>query len=511
MRVRPPGGPNAIAAAAVLLAAMALPAMAQESGAAAGRGLRVSSGLTAAVSYFDGGSGGTGGDFVTELRPSVQIVSRGGRVRGSLSYSLSAISHSRNSGDNDVQNALNAAFTAELLDNRFYVDAAANISQAVVSAYGQQTYSNLQANPNRVEVADVSVSPYVRGVLGGVATYDVRLTAAATNARDSILADRSSTGAVVTLGSPRGGTVFGWGAQALTQTVDYRAGRRTRSDRVILSLIATPDPDLVLTVRGGQESTDVIGFQRQSYDNWGFEMRWTPSPRTVASLSTDHRYFGQSREVLLEHRFQRSSIRFTSTRGANDGGQGLGNINGNGVGQSISLFTLFYNQFASIQPDPILRQQFVLDYLRTLGLDPAAVVGGGFLNPAVSLNRREDLTYSLVGIRATITLQAFVTRSTVLDTLTQTSGDGDVRQQGFTATVAYRMTPTMSANLTGAQLRSLSNGTREGNQLRTASLSVSEQVGRRSSVSFGARHSRFTGATQPYSDSSVTASYTTSF
>ncbi|MEO6664263.1 MAG: TIGR03016 family PEP-CTERM system-associated outer membrane protein, partial [Rubrivivax sp.] len=311
----------------------------------------------------------------------------------------------------------------------------------------------------------------------------------------------------------------GWGLQASTQEADFRAGRKTRNDRYSLSLTARPDTDLLLTVRGGQESTDVLGVARRSYDNYGAELTWTPSPRTTVNLSTDERYFGNSRQILVEHRFLRSLIRFTSIRGASgDGiGTGSGGASGVGVGQPISLYQLFFEQFASVQPDPVLREQLVLNFLRAQGLDPFAVVGGGFINNGITLQRREDLSYSLTGVRNTFSLQAFRSASQVLDRVGQSQspnpafGNGSVTQHGFTATLSHRLTPTASASISASQSRTASSGSQSGNDLRSVNLTLSEQLSRRVSGNLSARYSDFDSPTQPYREAALQASINVRF
>ncbi len=497
--------------------------------AQSGPGLRITPTLGGDVSYIDRsglGAVGSGSDVVTQLRPGLQITTHSGKVRGTLFYELDAIHHTNAQSGNvqNIQNRLSGNLNAEVIDNVFFVDATADVSQVAVSPYGVQSFNGTVANDNRTEVATLSVTPRLRGNVGGYAVYELSLIGQATNGRRSVAADGHTLGAVLSLNSPSSGAVFGWGLQGSTQESSFRAGRTTRNDRYTLSLNARPDTDLRLTVRAGQESTDVLGVTKQSYDNYGAELLWTPSPRTTVNLATDKRYFGNSRQITLEHRFQRSLIRFTSIRGASGGngafgGNGFNNAGGTGIGQPISLYQLFYEQFASIQPDPVLREQLVLNFLRAQGLDPQQVIGGGFINNAVTLDRREDLAYSLIGIRNTLSLQAFRSTTSVLDTIGQSqapsgglgNGSGNVRQHGFTATLSHRLTPTATASVSASLIRTASSGTQVGNGLRTLNLILSEQLTRMVSASLSARYSDFDSPTLPYRETALTASFNVRF
>lgn len=510
--------------------------------AQSGSGLQITPTLGGDVSIVDRSGAatyGSGSDVVTQLRPGLQITSRSGKVRGTLFYELDAIHHTNPQASNvrNLQNRLSGTLNAVVIDNFFTVDASANIAQVADSPYGIQTSNNLVANDNLTEVATLSVTPRLRGNLGSVAFYDLSLIGQVTKGRQSTASDGHNVGAFLSLGTPRSGTLFGWGLQASTQQSEFRAGRTTGNDRYSLSLYARPDTDLTLTVRGGQESTDVLSLDKRTYNNYGAELLWTPSPRTTVNVAADKRYFGNSRQVIVEHRFQRSLIRFTSIRGAGGGNDAFGNngfgnngfnsgfnngfnnTGGFGVGQPLSLYQLFYEQFASIQPDPVLREQLVVAFLRAQGLDPQSIIGGGFLNSAVTLDRREDLSYSLIGVRNTFSLQAFRSRTGVLDRIGQNQapspalgiGLGDVRQHGFTATLSHRLTPTASATLSASQIRTASTDTQTGNDLRSLNLSLSEQLTRMISGSLTARYSDFGSATQAYRETALTASFNVRF
>lgn len=473
--------------------------------------MRVAASLDTVLTYTDsrGISGqDAGGDFITELRPNLLVTSRSGRVRGSLNYALGLIHHSRRQSSDtaNVQNTLGASFTAEAIENRLYIDGQASVARTAISAYGQQfVEGSVQTNANRSEVGTVSVSPYLRGQLASIATYEVRLNAAATNTRDSIVGDSDSSGGSVSLSSAKGGSVFGWSLLASHNRSHFRVGGSTAGDRAILSATARPDPEVVITLRGGQEANDVIGNDRTRYNNYGGGVRWTPSERTTASADADERYFGRSFRVAFQHRFARSSFSFTSSRDAS------GSADPNGVGRPLTLYQLYFNQFASLQPDPALRDQLVLDFLRSLGQDPNATVGGGFVNSGVTLQRREDLSYTYTGLRAGFTLQAFAVDSRLLDNPSQQPDDGAVRQRGFTATVNYRLTPTATAGLTASQLKTLSTASQNGNELNALSLTWADQLGKRTSANLSARYSVFHSATAPYRESSLIGSFSLRF
>ena len=334
--------------------------------------------------------------------------------------------------------------------------------------------------------------------------YEARYTVNATNGRHSIAADSSGATGSLSLSSAISGTALGWGLLGSTQTSSFRAGRETKNDRYSASLSYTPDVDLSFSLRGGQESTDIASASKTTHNNWGVGATWRPTPRTRAQFDTDDRYFGRSYRVLLEHRLASSSVQFSSSRDSSSGADG-------GAGQRITLYQIFFAQFASIQPDPVLRDLLVLDFLRAQNLDPNAVVSGGFLNTAVTVQQRLQLTMSYSGLRMAGSVQAFASNSHVVDAAAVTPGNQDTQQWGYLVNASYRLTPDESLALTATRLVTQATPTQGSTNLKSLSLSLSSLLARRTSASLSVRYSVFTSAIDPYREAGITASLSQRF
>ncbi len=489
---------QAVACACVAWAAM--PASAQEGG----RSSSFATTLDTSLTYIDSRREDAlqqGGDLTTEVRPGFRYASRSGRVRGQVNYGLGLVHHTRGSPSTEAQHQLSANLVGELIERRAFVDVTSSISKQSLSAYGQQSVAaNRADNTNLAEVWNLSVSPYISGAIGDFALYNLRLNAAATNTRKSITGDSTTTGGSASLNSARRGAVIGWGLTASRTKSDFRAGTESSSENTIASINITPDVDWALTLRGGKESTDIGATQQQSYSTWGASVRWQPSPRTTADVSADHRFFGRSHNVTLSHRFPLSSVRFTSARDVTL------STNPNGLGQPQTLYQLFYNQFASLEPDPILREQLVLTFLGGQGQDPNATVGGGFLSAGPSLQERHDFAWNYSAKRLTLALQAFANRSGQIGSTSVTPTGEDVRQRGYNSTVSYRLTPTASFGINGSRLMTQPTSVQSGTDLKSLSLTFTDQLGRRTTGALSARYSVFNSTFNPYRESAVTAS-----
>ena len=448
-------------------------------------------------------------EAVTQITPTVRWSSYSGRLRGSLNYSA-GLRHYAGNNDartdkNTVDHSLTASARAELVERAAFVDINGSIGQQAISALDSAANaSSFQPNSNRSEVYSVSVSPYVVGSLAGLATYELRYALNASDGSDESFSRRTSdTLSLVLRGQSAG--IFGWGAQVSASKTDFGDRGQNRNDRANLDLTIRPDVDWRFVVSGGQERTNVGTVAARSYANWGLSGSWTPSPRTRVDFGTERRYFGDAHRLAIEYRTQRTVFRYSDVRDVNNGNQQ------GGIGQPVTLFELFFAQFASIQPDRIQREQLVLQYLASIGRDPNEVLFADVVNRGVTVQRRRDLSAAWIGIRTTVTVQAFANDNRLLSgPNTGSTVGGSGRQQGVNVSASYRLTPqtALSAGLTESRTP-VAGGL--GTNQKTASLGLSSQLGRRTSAALSGRYSVVDGGTDPYREASVTASISLRF
>lgn len=448
-----------------------------------------------------------GYELITRLSPGFRWSNQTGRVRGVFDYNatvLNRIRHGDRGQDNELQNALNASLMAEVVSNMAFIDAQASISQQSISAFGQQSADGgLQRNDNRTEVATLSIAPSLRGSLAGMVDVELRANTGGTAARNDSAPRSVNSGGSLLLRSA-GRHLLDWSLSGTEQRIHYRGGATTQNERLSASLGWTPLSELQLTLRGGRERTDNGVDAVTSTNNVGGEVRWRPSQRTSLSLDADRRYFGNSTHLTFEHRTPRSVWRYNLTLDATRGADGIG------VDQPVTLFQLLYEQLASVQPDPLLRGEMVLALLKTTGQDGQTLAAGGFLNGAVSVQRRQDLSFAYNGLRSTFTFRAFYSEQRTLATSSTPEGE-PVRQFGYSGGLSHRLTPKALISLTGSRTITLGNSTNPGTNLRSASLILSNELTSRASSSLGARHSVFGSTSDPYRESALTGSLSLRF
>ncbi len=443
--------------------------------------------------------------LITTLSPGLSLSSNAERIKGGLNYSLNEILYTGTNQSNQLQHALSANGSAELLENTFFVDASASVSQQAVSAFGPQTIDPLQNNPNNSQLSSLAISPSLRGRLNGLASYELRANAGATEVKGSTLGNSTSSGVSLGINGLNTGLV-GWNANASTQQNQARAGVENRSSQLRLGLSYRPDPELQLGLNAGQERSNYLGAGQTSSSN-GASANWTSTPRTALAAVWQGHVYGNSHTLSFQHRMARSSWRFSDSQSV-------------ALGSTVAAtglqtnYDLFYLQFASIEPDPVARDVLVRSYLQGLGLGPNATATAGFLTAGPTSQRSQQLSFSLEGLRWTATAMLSQGRTSQLGNSSQAAGDlsksGSVLQRGMSLNLAYRVTPISSLNISLSQQRSRGDLASQSATLRSFSTNLSSRIGQRTSVSVGARHSSAEGAT-PYRENAILANLVQQF
>ena len=444
-------------------------------------------------------------DLVLQVSPGLRLNSSTGRMRGYLDYALTGVAYANHREENKFQNALNADLLVEAVENHLFVDLGGSISQQSISAFGQQSNDPTLVNPNRTEVATYRISPYLRGWLGDLATYDARLTYQATHAASA--SNSSSGDALIQIASDRAFSSLGWSIDLSRQVFDFTEGARTFDNRVRGSLIYRASSDLHLSLIVGHETTDLGGPVQQSQGTAGLGLDWRPSARTTFTAERESRAFGNSYSMTFEHRLPSSVVRYADRRDASTG-QSL-------QGSPGTNYDLLFNQFASIQPDPAKRAQLVNEFLTSNGISPTTPIAGSALPSAALDQRQQELSFAWLGLRDTVTLSAARSDSSQIDPAATGTGDfangNHIVQQGFTLDLSHRLTPRATLTLAAQQSRSRGSVSGDSTRLRTLNAAVDFNLNSLVRLTFGGRHNAFANASAPYTESALYANVNLGF
>ena len=471
-------------------------------------------------------------ELITQLMPGIRISSTGGRIKGSLDYSLTELLYANNTSGRRSQNSLNAAGNLEAVDNWAFVDFSGNIGQQSISAFGAPSSGGVLSGGNSTESSVFRLSPYLRGRLAGLGDYEARYSL--TTSRSASAAVSGSDQQELSLKLNGGQSRYGlsWGFDARNQSVDYSIGRSTRSSVLNARLQYALNEQWAGYARIGHESNDFAVATSQQADftavgaSWspnpdlkvsvdrdtrgftGLGVNWAPSKRASVSFTREGRLYGATHRLALAYRTPSTAWTFSDSRAVTSNpAQGAAT-------PSVSLYDLLSGQFAAGESDQIKRAQYD-DFLLANGIKPGLTAVGGFLSSSVSLQRSQQLSFALFGARSTLSAVATRSQNSRLDTLSTAIDDfvtsNVVQQNGLSFNYAYRLTAKSVLSLAAARQVSSGAAGVAGTSLRSYNLNLSTQLTRDTSASVGARRVSFDSATTPYTETAVTGNVSVQF
>ena len=453
-------------------------------------------------------SSGKQSELITQISPGISINSRAGRIKGVFDYSLNELLYAKNTSARQSQNSLNTAGTLEAVDNWAFIDFSGNISQQAISAFGTQSNRDATINGNSTETSVYRLSPYFRGRLGGFANYVARYSWATTRSGVATLTNAKTKDASLALNGVTSGPL-GWNADASSQDLTYSSGRPVVQDRLRGSLIYSFSPQVNVSLIGSRESNNYTTANKESHNSAGAGLNWAISDSTKLSAQLERRSFGQSHTLSFEHRTPRTAWRFSDSQDvASSPVQSGATVLG-------SLSDLLYGQFASLEADPFKRTELVNRFMRENGFNSDAKVIGNFLASSASLQRRQEASFALLGIRDTVSFS--LTRGTNSQLSSFVTGFDDlskssiVRQTGVSLVYAHRLTPDAALNVVAARQNTSGSVGLQSTSLRSIDVTLSGRVGRQMNASIGARRVFFDSATNPYAETAVTGNLSVQF
>ncbi|MFY7863776.1 TIGR03016 family PEP-CTERM system-associated outer membrane protein [Roseateles sp.] len=439
--------------------------------------------------------------LISMVAPGLTVNSNSGRLRGSLDYALNGLIYTKTERANNVQHALSANASLELIDRHFFVDVRASYGQQQASAFGQQTSAeNAIRNPNSSDVANLIVTPSWRGRLADFARWEAKASATETRVKNSAVGDSRQADLSLRADGIATGPLSWWSAVS-SQRANASSGIDNVRSSATAGLSYRPDIEFSIGVNAGLERSDLKTGAAKSGPTAGFNAVWTPTPRTSFQGDYQRHDYGDSHSLSLNHRFQRSSIRFMDSTSVS---QGLSS----GAGGQLTNYQLYFFQFESLYPDPVVRDAKVRQFLQETGRSPNAQANSGFLSSSPSLQRRQELSASWQGLRASAT--ATLNQSASSRIGGQVPGQGDlsqsskVVQRGASASFSYRLTPDSSANLAISEQQTRGDLASQSTTLRNVNLSWNGRLGQKGSLNIGTRYSLFEG-TLPYRENAVFA------
>lgn len=391
-------------------------------------------------------------EFITQVSPGLTIVGDGPRLQVRANYEMQNFAYGRQ-GSFSSNHQFTGVADAELVDQLFFLNGKASVSQQPISPFDTQALSNANQTGNRTDVRTYSVSPYLRHRFGSAAIAEMRYSHDASASTAGGLLDSNSDSIRLSVDSGTAFRTVGWGWRYSRQDTDYDNANSLRSEETAASLRYLLTPRFALTSSAGYEKSDYLALGAKPQGSfWQAGVAWAPTSRTNLEASGGHRYYGKSYSLSARHRARRTvwSLGFSDQ-----------------VSTTQSQFQI------PVTPDT---QAFITQLEQTPGLDPQVLADlTSLLNTPINsltnrvfLEKRWQGSVALNGAKNTLLLSVFdanrnaLTASTIDGALlgaTNIALQDNTHQRGIGAMWNWHPTSRSSLSLGANQSRAESFST----------------------------------------------------
>lgn len=459
-----------------------------------GMDLGVSSQLswTSNSSFGDGvvGSGPAKSDTILELTPRVQLRSNGGRLRVTGSASLGGVAYTRKTQPSVLEPTADLGARLEAIERLLFVEAGYRAAQTSENPFGVRTDGG--STTNRLTTSQWRLSPVIEGRTPGDIRYNLRSDNTWTSeigAADAASGDAGGYFGRVSASLEQMPAPFGWRLEADRSRTRYDDANE--SDLAITTARARISYALAdgwaVGVRAGRERNNFD----PSLDAWrsivGVDLQWRPSPRTTLSAFRERRFFGTGWDLAFTHRQPRLAWNLGLTRGVDTTPEELFQLpaTNNVAGLLDAMFT-------TRLPDPVERARAVQEYMRQQGLPNSTPGPINLFSPRLSISTTSRLSVSFTGVRNTVTLSGYATRTEdALDAGPLAGGlpANNNTQRGASVVLSHRLTPqtSLSTALDWSRIRAIDATPPDETTQQGLRVQVSVQAAPLTSTFFGGR------------------------
>ena len=442
-------------------------------------------------------NGARQGDFITSLRPALDVTHTGAGFSADVHAAATLIDYAKSSQRNGVLPDVRGSMGATLVEHWLKIDAAGYLRAAEADPFGVRT-DEVAAGDRRNDWG-VLAGPTLQHDFGPqssiVARHQFGVTRAAASTTASTSDDQGRLDTNLTLVRfERKPTPLGMSAE-LTR-LDNRSTSDLGDSRYTLTTGRLRGTLLV----GGELSVGaLVGQDRSDYllsshvdPLYGVAFDWTPGRRTHLELEVEHRYFGESGRLHLEHRTPFLTIAIDARREPLDATSSFGTL-GQGVDLRSALDSILTTRF----PDPAARAGVVDAIVASRGLDTRSAGAVNLVGDYPQLQTAAQASFTLIGVRDTLSLSAYALTTRALtrdgDPLAGlASATADNRQRGATFQLEHRLGAQLSAVLLGtwSKIQGLGAST-EHSEEQAWRISLLDHLSRRSDLTVALQWNRF--------------------
>jgi uncharacterized protein (PEP-CTERM system associated) len=411
-------------------------------------------------------------EWISDVSPGIRIDGRTKRLSLHADYRVHELLYAQGTRNNQTQQSLSSFATLEAVERFLFVDMSGSIMQQRVSAFGTESPS-YSVNSNNTETSTYRLSPYIKGTLGGYVDYEGRYERTTVRGKGASVPRSDLEGWSGRLIGQTPFALLGWSVDASHQKTEYQDGLPNESARWRGFLNFLVLPQLRLSVSAGKERNNFISREMTSYNTHGFGFDWRPTERTNVSAFKEKRFFGDGHTVTLAHRMPRSSIKYSDSRDVSV----IPNQSGTAF---MTIYDMLYVLKASEIPDQTTRAAAISSLLAANGIAPNTFLAASLLTGQATVQRRQELSYVLLGARNSLTLALVRGHDERLGTTFLAGGDlsrtSSINQQGVNLGWSHQLSGLTSLSVIGARTHSTSGSDAD---LQTTQNSLSASVATR--------------------------------
>ena len=336
--------------------------------------------------------------LILGVTPGFHLESVGSRrFKADVSYFLSGIERlGEKNTSSDLNHNLGARANAEIVDQLFYVDANANVSQVLTSLLGSPGGGTLDTG-NLTTVGTYLISPYLTQRFGTFARGLVRYTSSGALFQNNAGSNINANTIAAELDSGSRFNDLSWALHYSLRDAKIHNDGSNQFEHYD----ATAGYALTRKIRAfgsvGYDNNDYPSIIKTKGPSWTAGLGWTPSRLTSMDGSVGHTYFGNTYTANFNHHSHYSNWYAQYSEGVNDVSQQLQagadsviwNCGANGFQVNSSLLTppfqnctslgTLQNAFNVLGPLLGLSQQGVSAFLISLGVPLNSIANGVFL------------------------------------------------------------------------------------------------------------------------------------
>jgi len=344
-------------------------------------------------------------DWVNQLTPSVTFSEVSAHTRLSGGVSLPIVLYVRTSQNNQVFPQANITGTYEAIDKFLFVDANASVTQQFQTPFGARSTSLSNATQNRYTAQSYSVSPYIRGVMPGNLSYELRDNNTWSDANASSIGNGRSYTNEITGHISREATPAGWALEYDRADIQFSDSEPQITEIERLRGIYRVDPSVEISATVGYEDNRFF-LTRDRGPTYGAGVHWRPTDHTNLVANWEHRFFGPAYNVSFDHTTRLSVWSIGASRNITSFPQQLATLSPGG-----DIAGLLNALYSSRIPDPVQRQTLVDQLIRDRGLANLLTGPVPLLSEQITLVESVTASLGLLGARNSVFFNVFRSRN----------------------------------------------------------------------------------------------------